>query len=268
MSPGEIVIKELSAVEFIVVDGLIPNEKHHLIIRSSSSNVSGVISIRVHYLFGPLTHLCGALICDMGARIGEKNIKVTNGEVMVKSAELRGLKIGSYVFNEIINWVKQNGNEEAQVSTLKLSSVDAIDPINKIRRNQLYRKFGFDLAFDDGNKESEGKASILKISELKTFDRSEWSNIRIDSNFNGLREIQHKLYESERAVCGARRLARAHKRDINRHKSYLAKICLYMKMVIWWPSLIICSFAGYFVGREDYFNLAKEILSNAIRSIF
>ncbi len=45
-------IKELSDVEFIVVDGRGLNERHHLIIRSSSSNVSGAISVKVHYQFG------------------------------------------------------------------------------------------------------------------------------------------------------------------------------------------------------------------------
>lgn len=254
-------IKELSTVEFIVVDGRRPNEKHHLIIRSSSSNASGAISIRVHYLFGPLTYLCGALICDMGARIGERSIQITNGEVMVKSVELRGQKIGSYIFNEIVSWVKQNGNEEASVSSLRLSRVDAEDPINKIRRDQLYRKFGLDLTFVNDTKESEGRASVQKISELKVFDRSEWPNIRIDSNLNGIREIQQKLYESEQALSSARKIARNHKRDLNRFKSHIAKICLCMRLVIWWPSLIICSFFGYIIGRDGPFNLAKEMLS-------
>lgn len=68
------------------------------------------------------------------------------GDIMVADG-LRGMRLGTYVFNIIVGWAKQWPS--AQVNSISLSEVDGHGD-NRLRRNRFYEQFGlvFDYADD------------------------------------------------------------------------------------------------------------------------
>lgn len=75
------------------------------------------------------------------------------GGIMVADG-LRGMRLGTYVFNIIVGWAKQWPS--AQVNSINLSEVDSHGD-NRLRRNRFYEQFG--LVFDYTDTQCRGGKS-------------------------------------------------------------------------------------------------------------
>ncbi len=90
---------------------------------------------------------------------------LTSGFVTLDLPNLEGQRIGTYLMNEIVQWVQQW--PEAIVGTIELLPEQAT-PDNKIRRNRFYEQFNLKFEYID-NKRS-GKSLPIKTSELTTVE--------------------------------------------------------------------------------------------------
>jgi GNAT superfamily N-acetyltransferase len=72
------------------------------------------------------------------------SIDLTGGFVVVDPSSMHGQRIGTYLFNEVIDWAKQW--PDAVITPIKLVETDHV---NKIRRNHFYARFGFSFDFKD-----------------------------------------------------------------------------------------------------------------------
>lgn len=91
-----------------------------------------------------------------------------SGAVFLDPPSLRGLRIGTYLMNEIVMWAQRW--PDAIVNSVSLSSGQARDD-NKDRRNWFYEQFG--LVFDYSDTEhTEGRSRPMPVKELIQVD--EW----------------------------------------------------------------------------------------------
>lgn len=98
--------------------------------------------------------------------------------IYIENRDFRGIGVGTYGFNEIISWVKNNF-PDFKVSPISVSDVDAEDPINRRRRNHFYEKFGLKGIFNDAEQRS-GKYYIDKVSSLITSNSpNHWKKIEL-----------------------------------------------------------------------------------------
>ncbi|WP_157130029.1 hypothetical protein [Achromobacter ruhlandii] len=72
---------------------------------------------------------------------------IYGGNVMIKSAALRGNRIGSHLMNEIVEWAMKW--PDASVMPIMVAAVDA-GPDNRERRNKFYGNFGITFPPCDG----------------------------------------------------------------------------------------------------------------------
>ncbi|WP_295983322.1 hypothetical protein [uncultured Variovorax sp.] len=72
-----------------------------------------------------------------------------DGAVFMDLSGLRGHRIGSYLFNEVVAWAKQW--PDAEVKTITLNAGDAT-ATNKVRRNRLYEQFKIAFDYNDAKK--------------------------------------------------------------------------------------------------------------------
>lgn len=91
---------------------------------------------------------------------------MSSGGVFVDPPDLRGLHIGTYLMNEIVQWVQQW--PKAAVRSVELLSGQA-DEDNKDRRNRFYEQFG--LVFDYADSERRaGSSKPTTAEELRLVD--------------------------------------------------------------------------------------------------
>lgn len=88
------------------------------------------------------------------------------GAIFVDPPDLRGQRIGTYLLNSIVNWVKQW--PEASVDTIKLVEGYA-SPENKERRNWLYEQFNIAFDYDDDSKKA-GTSRAMYVDKLTPVD--------------------------------------------------------------------------------------------------
>lgn len=215
----------------------------------SGRTVQGAIEIRAVYFFGPLTGQAGQLVAEMaGEAKWEGILRVTNGAVDIKLPELRGIRLGGYLFNRIIAWAK-TFEPERRVVALKLSAAHAIDPDNKARRNSLYRKFGLRLIFVDGELESEGYSdSQTPVSELKSFSTSEWPKISSDSWHNGFLQHSNAIHKDQRLLRQYHREMKLYRRKLNSFEAKISAVRQCFIRVLNWPLVLMALVLGACVG--------------------
>lgn len=98
---------------------------------------------------------------------GGDNLSFRNS-VMIKDTDLRSLGCGNLMMNEMLSLAKTyKPNSSIKIS---LSHVDCEDENNRIRRNKLYKKFNFELHFDDEKECTGYGALILKDATTYTLD--------------------------------------------------------------------------------------------------
>lgn len=96
-------------------------------------------------------------------RVSLTSPTVSDGAVFLDLPQLYGQGIGSYIMNEIVNWVRQW--PEAEVAQIRLLEGQA-HAINKERRNRFYEQFG--LVFDYLNADHrEGISRPMPASSLQ-----------------------------------------------------------------------------------------------------
>jgi GNAT superfamily N-acetyltransferase len=131
-------------------------------------------------------------------------VSVTGGSVMIGDESLRGIRLGSYLFNEVIVWAKQW--PDLPVARIRVSSVDA-DERNLERRNRFYAGAGINFEWSTPEMR-EGFSLPMFAHELVTRPsgpEGPWSNVEAIEiakwGAGCLREIDRLKYELE----GARR---------------------------------------------------------------
>jgi GNAT superfamily N-acetyltransferase len=85
------------------------------------------------------------------------------GAVFLDLPGLEGQGIGTYLMNEIVNWVKQWPS--ATVCTIALNESQARSESNKLRRNRFYEQFGLAFDYTDSDKKS-GRSKSMTADEL------------------------------------------------------------------------------------------------------
>ena len=96
-------------------------------------------------------------------RVSLSHAGVSEGAIFLDLNGLEGQRIGSYLMNEIVSWVKKW--PDAEVNPIRLSSCQAT-PDNKERRNHFYENFGLEFDYVDSDKK-EGRSKIMKARDLK-----------------------------------------------------------------------------------------------------
>jgi len=72
------------------------------------------------------------------------------GAIFLDLPGLKGHRVGSYLFNEIVLWAQRQGNPDAGVRTIHLLEGQA-GASNKERRNRLYETFGIQFDYADAD---------------------------------------------------------------------------------------------------------------------
>jgi hypothetical protein len=121
---------------------------------------------------------------------------MSKGAVFVDPPELRGQRIGTYLFNEIVQWAQQW--PEATVNRIELLANDGRGD-NKARRNRFYEQFG--LVFDYTDPEHwEGQSRPIQVGALKKVET--WKQNIIE--YRMLDYLAEVLYAEERATSELR----------------------------------------------------------------
>lgn len=88
---------------------------------------------------------------------------ISRGAVFLDLPDLYGQRIGTYLMNEIVQWVQQW--PDAMVNSIELDPGQAQE-FNKARRNRFYEQFG--LVFDYLDKEHKaGKSRLIEAGNLR-----------------------------------------------------------------------------------------------------
>lgn len=90
-----------------------------------------------------------------------------SGAVFLDLPNLMGNRIGTYLMNEIVLWVKHW--PDAKVRSISLLDLQA-QPDNKERRNRFYEQFGLNFKYTDKD-HKEGTSMEILAKELKTTEK-------------------------------------------------------------------------------------------------
>jgi len=120
--------------------------------------------------------------------------------------ELKGLRIGTYLMNEVVGWVKQW--PDAMVNPVQLLAAQAYGD-NKKRRNRFYEQFK--LVFDYENEETReaGVSRPMPASELAQVDATQFEDWKEDIEEIDAREFTRKLLRENDSLHAE--LRRAHR---------------------------------------------------------
>ncbi len=158
-------------------------------------------SLRIHYeLITRSRHLHRHPGGDFGGCYtrnfeGTERVSITSpsmgsGAVFLDLHGLEGCRIGTYLMNEIVTWVKQW--PEADLKPIGLMAGQA-DGENKERRNRFYQQFGIEFEFLDDS-QSAGYSKPMRAGQLlnsekwksriKVVDAREYIANILDENLN------------------------------------------------------------------------------------
>lgn len=226
---------------------------------------SGKIDIRADYLMGPLEDRIGGLVCDMGGADGYRHsLRISNGDIMVRMAELRGLKISSFMLNRVVRWAKCF-EADRTIRPFKLVHQDGVDPANRSARNKLYRKFGMRLIFTDPVLETEGYSDpTLTVDDLIEFSDREWPTVSATTYPYAFRALSHERHKiKDRLTYNTRRMLR-YKRENDRFDLKVGKVMRALRILVNWPLLLLVAFLAYGLGSSQlgtYLDAIKQFLS-------
>lgn len=111
-------------------------------------------------------YFTGCFTSDINTVSLTSSIAWSDGAVFLDLPGLEGQRIGTYLMNEIVQWVQQW--PDAAVASIKLDAGQA-QPDNKERRNWFYEQFGIVFDYDDEQHRS-GKSRPMLASELKAVE--------------------------------------------------------------------------------------------------
>lgn len=98
---------------------------------------------------------------------------LTAGSTMEIAAPLKGFRLGSYLFNEIVRWAIAQ-NRPGRIAPIGLFAGDARTEAARDRRNRFYERFGlrFDWVSGTALPRAEGRSvEDLSIEDLRPLDR-------------------------------------------------------------------------------------------------
>ena len=128
-----------------------------------------------------------------------KTVSFSDGFVVVDPEWMRGLHVGTYVFDLLVTWAKENYGDY-RVCPIKLFIHQGRENDERDHRNRFYERFGFRFVFDDAEKRSGISEPELSINELSNVDS--WKkNISLLDEADYLRDLAHRfrLCECEKA---------------------------------------------------------------------
>lgn len=103
-------------------------------------------------------------------------VALSSGGVFLDLPGLDGQRIGTYLMNEIVTWVKRW--PEASVNSVTLRAEQAHDLGNKERRNQFWEQFGLVFDYDDPRREAGCSRPMLAkdLNQVETWKQNitEW----------------------------------------------------------------------------------------------
>lgn len=125
-----------------------------------------------------------------------------NGAVFLDPAELRGTRVGTYLMNRLVTWVKQW--PDAELKTIKLLP-DQAQQDNKERRNRFYEQFGIQFSWHDAESRVSGTSLPITAAALKTTDA--WmQTVTERSLVDYLAQLQHTAWQQQAVLQNCRRL--------------------------------------------------------------
>lgn len=143
------------------------------------------------------------------------NSLTTGGYVVLENTGLQGNRIGTFLMNEIVQWVQQW--PDAPVRPVSLLSGQAHGD-NKERRNRFYEQLGLEFDYDD-SEHKQGCSRPMLAKQLKRVET--WKeNITVHSMPNYLANV---LHEKERDSFELMQRNRAVKDLVNEQRAAEAK---------------------------------------------
>lgn len=232
------------ATHFILIETTTTSTRLEVGEKCSSS---GTIEVRATYLFGSQRDFVGKLVSEMGGNFPSyrTTVKLTNGGVQINSGDLRGIHIGSYMFNKIVAWAKEEVDSSYGVITISLSRTDA-EPDNLDRRNKFYENFGIRFVYRavDGIEKAEGSSdAALTVADL--IARPRLAGIEMQRRFEGLDRLGAE-FDKLRSECrGSRRIARACRKKLDSVEWYPRAIGYSIN----WVAYAIIAYIAFCVGK-------------------
>lgn len=159
---------------------------------------------------------------------------LTRGAVFLDLPGLEGQRIGTYLMNEIVSWVKRW--PDAEVRSVKLLE-DQADPDNKNRRNRFYEQFGLVFDYTDASK-AVGVSRSMFARDLRQVET--WKENIAERHLLGC--VSEALYEREHAWMEQIRLERVLKdriEDIRRAEQNPLRWASRRMWLEWKPTLLI-----------------------------
>ena len=140
--------------------------------------VTAKIKLRAYALAGALgQHTINRLLVSMGgsfqARYPANEFAVTGGNMMVDN-DARGLRLGTYLQNEVIAWAKSL-EQHGTVRSILLDEGDALTLSARDRRNRFYEQFGITFVWNNpqanGIERAGGTSTPgLRVAQLATLE--------------------------------------------------------------------------------------------------
>jgi hypothetical protein len=261
MSSPQIFVEVTEQLEMLrIEDPKFPGEPHYLVAHTrvqgtryeGEKKVSycGKFGVQVEYFFGPLQRQVGKAVTSMGGESSwNDSVRLSNGEVMIRCEELRGLGLGGFLFNRIVRWAK-HADPQSAIVPLWLSGVDGESKINRDRRNRLYRRFGLRLNFLSVDEVEGRSASDMKVGELIDWPDQEWPKIR-SSNWNqGWHELVGQYQMTRRELRQSRRVARMYRLKVNRIEGHIKTCMAHLRVAVSWPLAVVFGVAGFILGSQ------------------
>ena len=121
------------------------------------------------------------------------NSLTVGGYVVLENTELQGHRVGTFLMNEVVQWVQQW--PDSVVRTVRLLSGDARGD-NKERRNRFYEQLGLEFDYCD-LEHKQGCSRPILAKELKRVET--WKkNITLHSTTDYLANVPNVIYEKQR----------------------------------------------------------------------
>lgn len=92
----------------------------------------------------------------------------SEGGVFLDLPGLQGQRIGTYLMNQVVLWVKRWPH--AQLATVHLYASGAHHQDNRLRRNRLYEQFGVTFDYDDPQGQGSGGSRTMAAGDLTACD--------------------------------------------------------------------------------------------------
>lgn len=117
-----------------------------------------------------------APICEMAGSRTIIGVRITNGYVLIEEKQYRGMQIGAYCFNQIVQWAKDN-HADRIVELIEVSEPADMDPAH---RHAFYTGFGIAFNYNQDAKHpmGVGESRRMHAGDLRTKSKEDLDCIR------------------------------------------------------------------------------------------